>query len=164
MNLDVKTTSIVSLYSEMLLARNCNDGSYSWLLSKCKNQSSLSTVERMSVNIKPMTLNTFKKYADVNVDGGFVCINTLRKELHKKYNPRLKSTQKKKRAKDNILSLKQKLEGAERQRAVLLRAYSELNQIAVDAIKNSPQNEYEYKKHIKLYSSFFGLKVVVNNG
>lgn len=163
MGIDSKSSSIKSLYREMLLALKCNDYSYSWLISKCKNQSLMASISRQSVGIESMTLNTFKKYADKEIKGGFSSINELRKNIYKKNNQELKINSKKDRQQEHQASLKKRLEEAERYRSVLVRAYNELNQITLDAIKNNPQYEYDYQRHKELYSEYFGLKMAVNN-
>jgi len=162
--LDIKSSSIIYLYDCMMNAKkNNNDGSYNWLLSKCKNQSSLCSIERKSTGIISMTLNTFKKYSNDNIDGGFEKINTLRKEIYNKYNPKVKTANKKENLKKKNLSVQKRLENSERQRAILLRAYKDLNQITLDAICNSPQYDYAYKKHSKMYYKYFNLSIIVDN-
>lgn len=161
---DTKALSVKSLFNEMILADKCDDDTYSWLILTCKSQSLLSSISRRSIGVEEMTLNTFKKYADNEIDGGFSSVNALRKKLYKKNNPKLNRKAKKDRQRDRQTNLKVKLEEAERYRAIILRAYNDLNKITIDAIKTNPKYEYDYLKHEELYSEYFGLKMVVNNG
>ena len=145
----------------MLAALKSVNDEYDWLSSRCSNQSKLSTLERKSVGIIAMTLNTFKKYANENINGGFDEINRARQELHKK---RLKNkVPKEKVFKNNITNYKTKLDEAERARAILIRAYNDLNTICLDAISRSPEYQYDYQRHLKLYGNYFSLKVATKS-
>lgn len=146
----------------MRKALKCNDRSYEWLINNCKSQADLASVERKSVGIQPMSLNTFKKYANEILDGGFKEIDRLRRTL-KNYKQN-KPASKKLRLKDDLERIKDRLDKAERTRAILIKAYSELNQITLDLLANTPKYQNEYERHKKLYAAHFGLCMVVDNG
>lgn len=157
---DTKTTSILNLHKEMLSALK-NSDDYHWLISKCASQSALAAIDRKSAGITPMTLNTLKKYSEENIDKGFEEIDRLRKELKKlKVQNKKSKTQKQK---ESISSYKDRLDKAERSRAILIRAYNELNEICMDAIARSPQYQYDYNRHKNLYGKYFGISEVVDN-
>lgn len=162
MSEDTRIASIISLYKEMQAAKECKDDSYNWLTSKCNNQSRLAQVSRKSAGIEAMALNTFKQYADTYIDGGFARINILRKELSKSSKSKIKV--KEDRLKEKTTTIQQRLDQADRMRAILIKAYIELNAITLDAIASSPQYEYDYNRHKELYSKYFGISLVINNG
>lgn len=144
----------------MLAALGGNSKKYQWLISKCSDQSSFARVERKSIGVTPMTLNTYKKYAEDNIQGGFQEIERVRKKLKNKYiKPLPKSTETGK----SIDNYKQKLEKAERARAILIRAYVDLNSICLDAISRSPEFQYDFNRHKKLYETYFKLALTVDN-
>ncbi|MCX7553725.1 hypothetical protein OS175_07530 [Marinicella sp. S1101] len=155
---DKRKVSILSLYEVMVTALNASDkNKYSWLLSKCVTQGSLSSTERKSLGIYPMTLNTIKRYADLYISGGFKQLDKLRKQL-KTFQTSSNRASLKPRL--SISDYKKRLAEAERMRAVLIRAYNDLNSIALDAIASSPQYVYDYERHNKLYCNYFGLSLV----
>jgi len=156
---DIKASSIKSLYNEMMAALKNNDGQFNWLISKCSDQSKLSQLERKSVGIIPMTLNTFKKYADENIKDGFNEVNRVRKELNIKFSNKPNTN----KYKGNITSYKTKLDEADRARAILIRAYNDLNSICLDAIDRSPEYQYDYQRHLQLYGNYFNLNVATNH-
>ncbi|MCW7554530.1 hypothetical protein NX722_18255 [Endozoicomonas gorgoniicola] len=161
MTKDKNAKSVIALFNEMTKALEEGCDNYHWLISKCRTQSSLSLIERASDNIHPMTLNTFKKYSNLYIDGGFESINKIRIQLKTK-RPNSLPAKKKQRQEEKVIDIQSKLEEAERMRAVLLRAYNELNKITLDALVNSPQCQNDYQKHKKLYASYFGLNLVKN--
>lgn len=61
-----------------------NPDAYSWITSKCGSQAAIASVERKSVGIHAMTLNTFKKYSDTALDGGFEQLEKIRVAIKKK--------------------------------------------------------------------------------
>lgn len=160
---DPKSLSVITLFKEMKIADKCNDDSYTWLITKCKSQSMLTSISRKSIGIEGMSLNTFKKYANEEINGGFSAINTLRKKIYNKHSPKHKNHEKKKRQRNHATDIKKKLTEAERYRAILIRAYYDLNQITLDAIKGNPQYEYDYRKHNELYKKYFSITMAVNN-
>ncbi len=154
---EIKESSINVLYQEMLMSLKGDPCEHKWLTSNCNTQTSLSKIERKSVGIIPMTLNTFKKYADNLITGGFEEVNRLRLEIKKK-SSQIKPS-KIKTLKSNITDYKTRLDESERARAILIRAYNELNGICLDAISRSPEFQYDYRRHLSLYSKYFGLTV-----
>lgn len=156
---DLKETSVINLYKLMLEAAS-GDGEYSWLTSKCGNQSKLAGIERKSADIMPMSLNTFKAYADECIDGGFCAVNALRKSLSAKSKKKSESASSKLKSMNR--NYKEQLEESERMRAVLVKAYSDLNRICLDAVKKSPEYFYELERHNALYDQFFSLNLVSN--
>ena len=157
---DIKIASIINSHKEIISALK-NSGDYHWLISKCSSQSRLAGIERKSAGIVFMTLNTFKKYADEYIDGGFNEINRLRKELKNRTakGKKIKSQ----KQKESLSSYKKKLDDAERMRAILIRAYNDLNEICMDAISRSPQYQYDYNRHKSLYRKHFGISIAVDN-
>lgn len=158
---DKNAKSIISLFNEMVKALNANDDSYRWLLSICDNQSSLANAERKCIYINSMALNTFKKYSNQYIDGGFKEVNKVRVALKNKRRGGYKKV--KVDLRSDIKTLKQKLEDAERTRAVLIRAYADLNSITLDALSGDSIFNSEYLRHQELYSKYFGLSVVSIN-
>jgi hypothetical protein len=154
-------TSVKNLYREMILAIKGDSKKYKWLLSECLDQSNLCKIKREQSNIKPIALNTFKKYADIHIEGGFDRVNELRGTLKKRYLESVRTSKNidKKQADDD----KVKLDEAVRARAILIRAYNDLNSICLDAISNSPKYQYDYEQHVKLYRSYFCLEAANNN-
>ncbi len=158
---DAKSHSVKSLYHEMLLAVKSDGNNHNWLIRKCNRQSVLLGVQRKSLGIIPMTLNTFKKYADKYINGGFKEVERVRSIIKKKYLDK-KSNQAKK-IEENKINYKIKLDEAERARAILIRAYNDLNKICLDAISRSPEYQYDYKRHLKLYGTYFSLELATIN-
>lgn len=155
-----KHASLLVLYKCMKAAIK-KKGEYGWLISKCTSQSSLAAMERKGEGILAMSLNTFKKYANEVVPGGFDEIDDLRRAL-KSSSIKL-SLKSRKNAQNKEKSTKLMLEESERFRAILLKAYSDLNRICLDAISRSPEFEYDYQKHSELYSKYLGLRLVDDN-
>lgn len=157
---DIKIKSIVNLHKQMISSLK-NSENYHWLISKCSSQATLANIERKSEGVVPMTLNTFKKYAEENIHEGFNEINRLRKEIIKiKLKNKKKNTDKQTKS---ISSYKNKLDNAERMRAVLIRAYNDLNEVCMDAISRSPQYQYDYNRHKILYGKYFGISIAIDN-
>ena len=154
-------TSVKNLYREMISATKGDSKKYKWLLSKCIDQSSLCEIDREQSNINSIALNTFKKYSDIHIEGGFEHVNKLRRTLKKRYLESVGTSKNivKKQADD----YKVKLDEAERARAILIRAYNDLNSICLDAISKSPEYQYDYEQHVMLYQSYFSLEIATNN-
>ena len=155
-------TSIKSVHQELLNALSSNSDDYVWLRNNCNTQGKLASTERKSKHILPMSTNTFKTYADKHISGGFKEINALRKNL---YSSQVKTNRTKKDiSKENINNLKDELDKATRSRAIMIKAYNELNRITLDAISSNETYQRDYNKHIDIYKGFFGLKIVKDNG
>ena len=158
-----KVQSVINLHREMQNAFNNRTDEYSWIVSKCNRQSELASVTRKGKKIKGMALGSFKKYCNEYIDGGFKAVDNLRKSILQQLtsmdvldkNPD-KPVSKLEEALDEIELLR-------RDQAVLVKAYNELNTIALDLIANSSGNSLEYQKHQNLFSSYFGLQLVVDN-
>lgn len=161
MTSDIRVKSVKALYDHMKLAKESSDESYNWLISKCDRQSSLAGLSRKSAGIHGMSLNTFKKYADDHVNGGYAAVDTLRRSLCRNDKPKVELQ--KGRLKEKNADLRRRLEEAERFRAIILKAYSDLNRIALDAISASPQHSYDYQRHQELYGKYFGLTLIIDN-
>ncbi len=155
--MDKDNKSITSLLNEMKKAIK-NSSDYSWLITNCANQKKLAYTSNIQLNIIGVSLNTFKKNADDYIEGGFAAIDKLRKQL--KCKKCLSIKEKKERAKNKNTSQQKKLEESERIRAELLRAYADLNKIALNAIISSDQYADEYEEHQALYMRYLGLKLV----
>lgn len=155
-----KEESIRALYRTMVEAMNDPSG-YSWLISKCGSQAAIAAIERKTIGVHAMTLNTFKKHSDIALEGGFEQIDKLRVALKKKSQGAKRNTANK--TKSRISDCKKKLDEAERLRAILIRAYADLNRICIDAINKAPEYQYDLDKHNELYRDYFSLKVVANN-
>lgn len=154
-----KKKSIKNLYEQMKKAKNSSDVSYDWIYAQSKNQNDLAKTKRKSLGIVPMSLNTFKEYSDEYIKGGFSEVSSLRKELYIIYKNREKKVS---AGRDKIISPSKELEVAAKSRAILIRAYSDLNRIALDAIANSPAHKRDYEKHKELYERYFSLRLVDN--
>lgn len=155
-----KRDSIRILYFEMVEALKKPD-EYAWLTSKCGSQAAIASTDRKSIGIQAMTLNTFKKYSDIALEGGFDQLEKLRiaiRQKNKDSKNKLSSGKK-----SEIADYKHKLNEAERLRAILIRAYTDLNRICLDAVKKSPEYQYDLDRHNELYLDYFSLKVVGNN-
>ena len=151
---EIKKESLNSLYKAMRNALK-NGDSFAWVINKCGRQSSLASIERKSIGIQSMSLNTFKTYANEYIDGGFDTLNNLRKEINQKYkNKKPTQTQK---LKERSKTYKEKLDEAERLRAILIKAYNVLNKICLDAVKKTPEYEYDLERHRELYTRYFSL-------
>jgi len=157
---DIRKESIRALYHSMIEALK-NPDAYSWITSKCGSQAAIASVERKSVGIHAMTLNTFKKYSDTALDGGFEQLEKIRVAIKKKgKNSRNKKSNE---TKSKALFYKEKLNESERFRAILIRAYTDLNRICLDAVKKSPEYQYDLDRHNELYREYFSLTLVADN-
>lgn len=58
---------------------------------------------------------------------------------------------------------KQLIDNLQRDQAILVRAYNDLNRLVLDLLANSNGNALEYNKHKNLYADYFGLKKEVDN-
>ncbi|MDP4532855.1 hypothetical protein Q9252_11940 [Marinobacter salarius] len=134
---------------------------YKWLLESCKTQGSLAQTNKPDLNIIPMSLNTFKQYANTYIDGGFQLIDNLRRDVLEKAGKTKNTKQEKSDAiSEKVRSLSSQLELAQKQKAVLQKAYFELNEIALEAIANSPHQKRLLDRHNELYDKYFSLRVV----
>lgn len=157
---EIKQESLKNLYKAMCNALDDGD-SFAWIINKCGRQSSLASIERKSIGIQSMSLNTFKIHADEYIDGGFDTFNNLRKAINQKYkNKKPTQTQK---FKESSKTYKEKLDEAERLRAILIRAYNDLNKICLDAVKKTPEYQYDLERHNELYGRYFSLTLVSND-
>ena len=155
-----KTESVKNLHKAMRNALTNDDG-FSWIIKKCGRQSSLASIERKSLEIQSISLNTFKEYADECIEGGFDTVDNLRKEIKNKY--KNKKTTQTQTLKERSKTYKEKLEEAERQRAILIKAYNDLNKICLDAIKKTPEYQFDLERHNELYGRYFSLTLVSND-
>ncbi|WP_235691247.1 hypothetical protein [Aliivibrio fischeri] len=155
-----KIQSVIALFEEMKKAERSYSESYEWIYLHCSSQSDLAGIVRKSKCITGMTLNTFKKYCDESIDGGFKSVNNLRAKLYKK---RFSKEVKKVRPQDKLRELAVRIDELERSKAILIKGYNELNTITLDLLISSKGNSFEYRKHRELYSSYFGLNLVVDN-
>lgn len=156
-----KIDSVCSLYKELLEAKHSKKPSLQWLKDNCKSQGKLASSKNKSLDIVPMSINTFKEYADKHIDGGFKAINKLRQDIQKNNKPITK--RKKSRITEEKAELKIKLEGAVRSRAIMIKAYNELNRITLDALATNKIYQRDYNKHIALYKDIFSLRLVGND-
>ncbi|MEA1079187.1 hypothetical protein [Marinobacter qingdaonensis] len=160
----MKQSQIISVKSlTETLARATQDRRYrhKWLVERCKTQGSLAQTHKPELNINPMSLNTFKKYADTFIDGGFQLIDKLRLNVLEKAEKTKTTKQEKSDAiSKKVRSLSFQLELAQKQKAVLQKAYFELNEIALEAIANSPHRKRLLDRHNELYDKYFSLHVV----
>ena len=150
-----KQQSILNLYLE--LKKLDTSTKKSELLFFCTSQHKLTKYKDDSKRIIPMTLNTFKEYSNSCLEGGFATIDNLRKKLHENVTGR--SGNKKRRKEEKLRVYKSKLEESERARAILIRAYNDLNSICLDAISINSPYEQDYKKHKLLYDNYFSLSL-----
>ncbi|NVE90726.1 hypothetical protein [Vreelandella titanicae] len=154
---DSKKESVVALYHSMICALD-NPTDYAWLISKCGSQAALASVEKQTKGIQAMTINTFKKYSDAALDGGFGRLDELRIVLKKRaQNGKNEVSREKKK---DIAFYKEKVDEAERLRAILIRAYTELNRICLEALKKSPEYKFDLDRHSDLYREYFALRLV----
>ena len=159
-----KAASVINLFTEMQKAYDCDLKDYEWLASKCNSQASLASVNRKSYKIFKMSVNSFKKYADLNIDGGFEAVDTLRVRINNEFKGVAFTDA------DNVQPLSKldiaeaEIERLKRNQALIVKAYNELNRITLDLIaKDVKGNTLEYQKHQDLFSSYFGMSLVVNN-
>ena len=166
--LNKKAQSVINLYSEMKKAINDNSNTYTWLTSKCDRQQSLANLKRKGRGIEGMSLNSFKKYCIdyIQCEGslnGYEVVDNLRKELIKRHkNISLESSNEG----PNLTPMeeaKQLIDNLQRDQAILVRAYNDLNRLVLDLLANSNGNALEYNKHKNLYADYFGLKKEVDN-
>ena len=157
---DPKKESVKALYHAMKQALD-NPLDYVWLTSKCGSQAAIASVERKSIGIQPMTLNTLKKYSDVAFDGGFGQLDKLRVAIKNKVKDGKIGAKRKKE--DKAAFYKKKLDEAERLRAILIRAYTDLNRICLDSVKKNPEYKFDLDKHHELYREYLALRLVGKN-
>ncbi|ENB1602438.1 hypothetical protein [Vibrio natriegens] len=156
-----KAQSVVTLFGEMEKAdSSMSSDSYGWIYSKCSNQSDLAGISRKSKNIVGMSLNSFKKYCDENIEGGFKSVDALRDKLNRKKHPKKSD---KVKSKDELKDLRLRIDELERSKAILIKGYNELNTITLDLLGSSKGNSIEYRKHRELYELYFGVSLVVDN-
>ncbi|WP_271912021.1 hypothetical protein [Vreelandella alkaliphila] len=157
---DSKKSSVKALYDLMLSALN-KPVEYSWLTSKCGSQAAIASVEKKPLGIQSMTLNTFKKYCDAALDGGFEKLDKLRIAIkNKALSGKSEAARKKK---NKVAFNRKKLDEAERLRAILICAYTDLNRICLDAVKKSPEYKFDLDRHNELYREHFSLRLVDKN-
>jgi hypothetical protein len=157
---NIKKDSVKALHLSMIDALK-NPDEYPWITSKCGSQASIALIERKSIGIQAMTLNTFKKYSELALEGGFEQLEKLRISIKQKCKNLNNKSLNNNRSK--ALAYKDKLDEAERLRAILVRAYTDLNRICLDAVRKSPEYQYDLERHNELYREYFSLKIVANN-
>ena len=163
MNKNTKAQSVVNLYFEMKKALKEQSEQYSWITSRCNRQSELATISRKGKKIESMSLGSFRKYCNLHIDGGFEEVDMLRKTLLEELNSLAVEKINQKKPVNKLEEAQRKIDALSRNQAILVKAYNELNSIALDLIANSNGNTLEYQKHQELFSSYFGLKLVVDN-
>ena len=159
--LNKNAQSVITLFEEMKKAELNRSESYNWIYLKCSNQADLAKITRKSKNIVPISLNTFKKYCNKNIEGGFDSIDALREKLNKyrvsgKKMPRVNPS-------DTLRKLEKRVDELERSKAILIKGYNDLNKITLDLLSNSDRNTFEYRRHKELYTKYFSLSLVVSN-
>jgi len=159
--LNKNAQSVIALFEEMKKAERNRSESYNWIYLKCSNQADLAKIMRKSKNIISISLNTFKKYCNENIEGGFDSIDALRERLNK-YGASEKQTPKAD-ANDKLRDLERRVDELERSKAILIKGYNDLNTITLDLLSNSDGNSFEYRRHKELYAEYFGLSLVVDN-
>ena len=138
---------------------------YAWVAVQCKSQGALAQTHKPNLGIKPMSLNTLKGYANEFLVGGFEQLDVLRKAvLCRAQSTTRPSGTEPDRMAEKISDLQNELRRVQEQKATLQKAYFELNQLALEALPNSPHHQILLKRHNKLYESYFGLRVVEENG
>lgn len=153
-----KRNSIECLYRFLKPEIESEEGTPKWIYEACATQESLARLTRQDENIIGMSVNTFKKYCDEYLPGGFAEIDSIRKTLSREGNQRNKKPVKVARNPD--VSYKRKLDKADRERAMLIRAYWDLNKILLDALPHAPLGEIEYRKHQEIYGKYMSLTMV----
>jgi len=156
-----KKESIINLSQEMKKHLKADNNSHAWLIANCKSQSCLASSESRPLRITSMALNTFKLYCNQYVDGGFKTINELRIQILNKSHKKKKNTLPSHAVKSKLLE--DELEKAVRARAILIQAYNDLNEITLNALSNNSAYKDDYEMHQKLYSTYFSVKLIVNN-
>jgi len=163
MNKVTKVQSVINLYAEMERASVEPSEKYHWISSKCHRQNALASISRKGKRIEEMSLGSFKKYCNLYIDGGFDEVDLLRVKILKNFN------QIETKENSQIISVskleiaKRKIDALSRNQAILIKAYNELNSITLDLIANTNDNSLDYQKHQDLFSSYFGLKLAVDN-
>ena len=166
--LNKKAQSVINLYSEMKKAINDSTNTYAWLISKCDRQENLAKLKRKGKGIEGMSLNSFKKYCTEYIQSesglnGFEVIENLRKELAKSLRKPPLELGDKDISLSPLEKAKRQIDNLQRNQAILVRAYNDLNRLTLDLLANSNGNTLEYDKHKKLYADYFGLKKEVDN-
>lgn len=154
-----RVKSVKRIYQEMEKALLSESKGSHWITLHCSSQSKLAMIEKPSIGIYSMSLNTFIKYCNTSITGGFKEVNRIRRQLASKNKQKVSIA--KKKSKTQILE--ERLEKAERARIILLRAYNELNTICLDAIARSPEYEYDYKRHKAIYKKYFKIGLLTEN-
>ena len=164
MNKNTKAQSVVNLYTEMIKASNEVSEQYTWITSKCHRQGELAGITRKGKNIKGMSLGSFRKYCDLYIDGGHDKVDELRKTIHGEISSIEAEEANQKKPVNKLEEAQRDIDALRRNQAILVKAYNELNSIALDLIVNYNGNTLEYQKHQDLFSSYFGIQLAVNNG
>lgn len=157
----VKATSVMRLTEQLKKAARDQRFRYQWLVVQCGTQSLLARTKKPELRIVPMSLNTFKNYADSYIEGGFKFLDELRLTVLKQSEKPKKTKQK--RTNDmavKIVALTNQLERVERQKAVLQKAYIELNKITLQVINDAPHHRRSLEQHNELYNNYFSLRLV----
>lgn len=157
-----KITSIMNLSEHLQKAVTDQRFRYQWLVSQCKTQGLLAQTKRPEHDIIPMSLNTFKEYADAYIEGGFRSLDQLRvailEQVDKPKNSRKKDD---KEMAEKVVALTNQLERVQQQKAVLQKAYFELNKIMLQVITDAPHHRRSLERHSELYDNYFSLRLVV---
>lgn len=159
--LNKNAQSVTALFEEMKKADRNRSESYNWIYLKCTNQADLAKIARKSKKIVPISLNTFKKYCNDNIEGGFDSVDALREKLSR-FGASERPTSRVD-AIDNLRQLERRVDELERSKAILIKGYNDLNDITLDLLSNSDGNSFEYRRHNELYAKYFGLSLVVDN-
>ncbi|TMX78097.1 hypothetical protein [Photobacterium damselae] len=160
---NMKAQSVINLYTEMQNALNERSDKYTWITDKCNRQSELASIARKRKKIEGMALGSFKKYCNKYIDGGFEAVDNLRKSILKEYTSMDIEEVNPEKPVNKLEEALREVESLRRDQAILVKAYNELNTIALDLIANSRGNSLEYQKHQDLFSSYFGLQLAVDN-
>lgn len=163
MNKNTKAQSVANLYAEMQKALNERSDQYTWITSKCHRQSELVGITRKGKKIQGMSLGSFKKYCDLYIDGGYGEVDRLRKKILEDLTSVGVEEINQKKPVNKLEKAQQDIDALRRNQAILVKAYNDLNNIALDLIANSNGNTLEYQKHQDLFSSYFGLQLAVDN-
>lgn len=158
-----KAQSVISLHTEMHFVLSENANKHSWLTSKCTSQGDLAGISRKAKGIMSMSLNTFKAYCDEYIDGGFALVNTQRKKINNEISIVNNQADEMGKPQSKLDEALKEIDKLRRNKAILIKAYNDLNRLTVDLIANSEGNSFEYTKHKALFSSYFDLKLAVDN-
>lgn len=159
-----KITSIINLSEHLQKAITDQRFRYQWLVAQCKTQGLLARTKKPEHDIIPMSLNTFKEYADAYLDGGFKSIDRLRLTVLEQAGKPKKSKQKRDdEMAEKVIALTDRLERVQQQKAVLQKAYFELNKITLQAIADAPHHRRSLERHSELYDSYFSLRLIVES-